>query len=535
MLKHKRYLLIPALLLAGALVSAQTATVTDRETRGHQLMRGTYNVGTPQATEAECRAGIAPDVLARSATSLYKCRTENVYLGTYSAAAPVVCPAAPAASTSSTSQACPAGTTGGPIVTTVTDTYTMGPPDACLVTSVRTSTTEGVCAPVVVTGSAVYISPAGNDSATGTQAAPKLNLTAAMIASASPGTAFLMQCNASHTMAGKVVLRNLSARDANRITIGTYGDCVSGPPVLNYPANTVSAFEFGQNFGDGTPHEGYTIQGLRLVRAPSTNEGWGIYFKNDISKVTLQGMSFAGWTTNINAQGGHRTREILVQSNDLRGFAGGHGVLGRFTDSEFLDNISEPGATGFTHAFYLSEGSGNVLRRNRIIKTGVCTGGGITMHSGYTTGQGESSPKPIAGVTVEGNTFEYSEPPAASCYAVSLSPYESAPAPGGFSEVIVRNNKIINASTPINVVAAPGALIDGNVVINTTDFGQTAVSYRNYAEDPADLSGPGTVSNNTVCRPSGSSGITAPAGSTVSNNVVVTGTAATQGVCAIAI
>ena len=154
------------------------------------------------------------------------------------------------------------------------------------------------------------------------------------------------------------------------------------------------------------------------------------------------------------------------------------------------------------------------------------------MHSGYTTGQGEAAPKPIAGVLVEDNVFEYSQPPADSCYGVSLSPYESAPAPGGFSDVIVRNNRITNAATPINVVAAPGALIEGNVVVNPTGYAQTAVSYRDYAEDPADLAGPGTVRNNTVCRPTGTSGITAPAGSTVTGNVTRNGPDATTGVCA---
>lgn len=374
------------------------------------------------------------------------------------------------------------------------------------------STTPPVDPPPTGEPVTLHFSPSGVDSQPGTQAAPKRNLTSSIVASVAPGSMLLMQCGVTHTMSGSLNIRNAGARDATRVTIDGYGDCTTTPAVLSFPANTVAGIEFGR-YNDSRAHEGYTIRNLRLVRAASTNEGWGVYMSNDLRKVTLQGLSFAGWTTNIYAQGGHRTREILTQDNDLRGFVGGHGVLGRFTNSHFLYNVSEPGATGMTHAFYLSEGSGNVLRGNRILKQGSCSGGGITMHSGYTTGQGEPAPKPIDGVVLEDNEFDYSEAPANSCYAVSLSPYESAPAPGGFANVVVRNNRITRASTSINVVAAPGALIEGNVI---TDSRSTAISYRNYTEDPADLAGPGTVRNNTLCR---SSGIVAPAGSTVTGNV----------------
>jgi len=106
-----------------------------------------------------------------------------------------------------------------------------------------------------------------------------------------------------------------------------------------------------------------------------------------------------------------------------------------------------------------------------------------------------------------------------------------------FLDFVVRNNKIINAgNTGINAQSAPGILVEDNVVINTQATYQTSISVGHTEYQGGDVpDGNAVVRNNTACQSGGATGsvvnVTAP-NSTVTNNVTVTGPAATMGVCA---
>jgi len=398
----------------------------------------------------------------------------------------------------------------------------------------RGGTTGGGLPPS--TGPVFYFAPNGLNTNPGTVDSPKRDLQGLNINAAAAGTSYRLTCGGQYAMDGALRLKNLNASAASPITIEGYGSCsATSLAELTFLDGTIAGFEFGESFEDWQPHRGYVLRNLKLIKPTGGPESWGLWLKGEVGDVLIENLAFSGWTTNINAQGGHLTNSVTVQGTDLRGQNGGHGVLGSFTNSVFRNNTAQPGTTGFTHAFYLSEGGGNTLDGNRIVLPGPCTGGGITMHSGSTTMRGQSAPRPVDGAVVTNNVFEYGAGSTDACYGISLSPYENAPAPGGFNAPLVRNNRITNAGgTAINVRAAPGAIIEDNVSILTFDRAQQAVSHGNYDEDPADLAGPGTVRNNTACRRAGGvSGFSASPGSTVTGNVNRTGTDATTGVCAL--
>lgn len=103
---------------------------------------------------------------------------------------------------------------------------------------------------------------------------------------------------------------------------------------------------------------------------------------------------------------------------------------------------------------------------------------------------------------------------------------------------MVRNNKLINAgNSAMNAQSAPGIVVEGNVIINTQTTFQTGISVGHTEYSNGDVpDGNAIVRNNTACYPTPHPGssvvrVIAP-NSQVSNNVVLTGTAATTGVCA---
>ncbi|MBC7994507.1 MAG: hypothetical protein H7Z15_14855, partial [Rhizobacter sp.] len=160
--------------------------------------------------------------------------------------------------------------------------------------------------------------------------------------------------------------------------------------------------------------------------------------------------------------------------------------------------------------------------RNSVVN-GVCQGGNMTFH-----GQ-------IDGLLIEGNRIEQ-DAAAAGCWLMSITQgYTTAE---WFRNAVVRNNRLINGgNTAVAVQSAPGILVEGNVVINTQSAYQTGLGIGTTEFQGGDVpDGNATVRNNTGCftNPNGGSALvrlTSP-NSTASNNVMLTGAAATTGVCA---
>jgi hypothetical protein len=157
------------------------------------------------------------------------------------------------------------------------------------------------------------------------------------------------------------------------------------------------------------------------------------------------------------------------------------------------------------------------------VVNGVCQGGNMTFH-----GQ-------IDGLVIEGNRIEQ-DAAAAGCWLMSITQgYTTAE---WFRNAVVRNNKLINGGNSAMVAqSAPGILVEGNVVINTQATYQTAIGIGAGQYQGGDVAdGNATVRNNTACFVIPNLGsvlerVLSP-NSTVTNNQLVIGLAATTGVCA---
>ncbi len=137
-------------------------------------------------------------------------------------------------------------------------------------------------------------------------------------------------------------------------------------------------------------------------------------------------------------------------------------------------------------------------------------------------------------VLIEGNRIEQ-DAAAAGCWLMSITQgYVTAE---WFTHFTVRNNKLINGgNTGMAIQSAPGIVVEGNVIINTQATHQTAIGLNHNEYTGGDLpDGDATVRNNTACQSGGATGLVASVTalrSLLSNNLVVTGAAASSGVCA---
>ncbi len=280
-------------------------------------------------------------------------------------------------------------------------------------------------------------------------------------------------------------------------------------------------------------------------------------------RVNLGGASAIDFGTynNTDNDGGYTLRNVIIESTELTGFHiaihsqtrahhgvtnvvirnnsissnSGMGILGQFSDSVIECNLFESNnyvsGSGFDHGTYLSgnaDGGRNlVLRNNRYIRNsvvnGTCLGGNMTFH-----GQ-------MDGVLIEGNTIEQ-EAAARGCWAMSITQdYNTAE---WFRNFVVRNNRIINAgNTAMAIQSAPGIVVEDNLIINTQTTYQTGINVGHNEYQNGDVpDGNAVVRNNTACYPTPANGssvvrVTAP-NSQVSNNLTMTGAAASSGVCA---
>jgi hypothetical protein len=388
--------------LAAALLScaalAQTSTVTPREDRGYQPMRGTSNVGKPVATEAACEAAIAADVLVRKATSLYKCRHETVKLGAYSAApAPVVCPVPPAPTVATVACA-------SPLVGTwqQTTTVSIGPAPTCTRTVALTPATApaGACGQAPA-GAVVYVSPTGNDSNPGTQAAPRRSLTGAWLTGLAAGTTVRVQRGGTWGNVGQV--NNYNVTPTAPLVIEPYG--TGAAPVTGF-------YEFACYQCTRT-HGGYVLRGIDIVGSGS---GSGIAYAGATTHLTLDGVTVRGWSIGILM--GDGARNFTLRNSTVRDNVQ-HGMLGAgydwLVEGNTFQNNGDARPPG-THAIYFSAGSlvaeritirGNTFRNNSQ-QGGVCRAGNITAHGR------------IVGLTVEGNDIESTTGFGGGCRAISL-------------------------------------------------------------------------------------------------------------------
>ncbi len=370
----------------------------------------------------------------------------------------------------------------------------------------------------------------GNNTNPGTPAAPKRNLGGIDVNTLPAGASLLFARGGAWSL-GVTTFENMNSSAAMPITLDAYGP---GPaPLIVTSNNGIAPFELGGRYANTSNDGGYVFRNLRLYG--SNNSSWGFWISGSIHDVIIENVEISGFQIGIHSQARlpHGVDHVLIRNNTIVRNSD-MGILGQFRNSVIEGNLIEAnnfGGSGFSHGTYLSgsdglSGTNVTLRNNRYLRNsvvdGVCRGGNMTFH-----GQ-------MDGVLIEGNRIEQ-DAALDGCWEMSITQgYSSAE---WFRNFVVRNNKLINAgNTAMAVQSAPSILIENNVIINTRPTYQVGISVgqTDYANgDVPDANA--TVRNNTVCQSGGASGpaanVVSP-GSTVTNNVVVTGAAATVGICA---
>lgn len=543
--KFGRSLALVAVLACASIAAvAQTASVRDYEVRGYQAMRGTSNIGAPQPTLDACKALFGPDAIARKASSLYKCRQETVYTVTYSAAPPpVVCPAARAPLVEQI--ACPSGTTG---TQTRTTTYVMGPPNAC-VESATVGPVVGTCTPVVTppppptgTGPTYYFSDcqtgAASGCAVGSNAnpgtspdAPKQNLAGVNLNALPAGTRLLLKRGGAWTP-GMLTIDNPNVSAASPLAIDAYG---SGPsPVLRQCSGNL--FNLGGGWGNTTNDGGYTIRNVKMDGCGTAE--WAVWFVLNVRDVVLENNEITGFRIAINSNDGtpYGVSGVTIRNNNIH-HNRSMGLLGHYDNFLLEGNLIEANnftGSPFDHGTYIGGGHNVTLRNNRFVRNSVCATApcynGNTPNATLCTGGNMTFHGQIEGLVIEGNEVEQ-DAAAPSCYGVSITRgYATAE---WFRDTVVRNNVIKNIASGVVAQSAPGIRVEGNVAISS-GFSIGSGSTPGSGGDEGDVGDTdAVVQNNTLCRRSGSAGVSVNSlGAVVTNNLVRTGTDATTGVCA---
>jgi len=527
-----RYVLVLLAALACSPAHAQTGTVSwALRTTTNTTELGRYP--TQSACDAAARASTQP-----GSTVLYECPRNYRVVGA------VVCPAAPAATSATTTQACAADEVGGPVLTTITSTATVGGPPACTVTWTAGApvATGTPCTPrpvepppPVATGTVLHFSDCqagaaagcapGSNANPGTQTAPKQNLAGLNVNTLPAGSRLLFNRGGAWA-AFSVRLENLNTTVAAPLTFDAYG---SGPaPWLQVASGNM--FNLGGGWMNTTNDGGYVIRNLKLDGMGTAQ--WGVWFVQNVRDVLIENSEVTGFGIGINSNAGtpHDVRGVTLRNNNINRNRA-MGLLGHYNDLLIEGNLFEAnnfsGST-FDHGSYLGGGNNITIRDNRYLRNsvvnGVCQGGNMTFH-----GQ-------IDGMLIEGNTIEQ-DAAAEQCWLMSITQgYSSAE---WFRNTVIRNNRLINGgNTVMAVQSAPGVLIEGNVTINTQATTQTSFAVGSGPGPYADGDDPDSgaiVRNNTACQSGGAAGsvvnLNSPGG-TATGNTVITGPAATTGVCA---
>lgn len=522
----KKLLLAFAALVLSASAFA-TVTVTQEVSLGYVLKRDAMTIGTPHTTEGACWTAAAAHAQAAGRSGNYWCPMFKGRRLTYSAT-PVACTTQPSVNTATI--ACPAGATGSWQQTT---TVTVSA--ACVVTTtiLPAAAPAGACTTTPPTGPTVYFSDcqpgaaagcvAGDNTAPGTQAEPKRDLTGFDYNAAATGTQLLFKRGGAWT-GFNVQVQNPNATTAAPFVFGDYGS--GALPLLQ--AGGQYAFQFGKwsnrtDDGNMVNDGGYVLRNLKLDGGGTVSRA--IHLRNNVHDVTIDGVEMTGFTIAIESGNdslpgisNFALRNSAISANSEMGLLGDfNGLL--IEGTSFVGNNFS--GSSFAHAIYLSgHGTGAVIRNNTFTNNsavnGVCTGGNVTIH-----GQWD-------GILIEGNTINQVAS-TGNCWGISVTDgYGSAEF---FRNAVVRGNTINRLGAGIVARATPGVLIESNKIRNSLAGGYGIIVQSASAED--DPSTGAVVRNNTLCaEASFGSTVGVPGDAVNSGNSVQAGANATTGACA---
>ncbi len=537
-MKKTIHAFLAAASLMAAFSSMAASTATPPTDPLWVAKRGTTVVGQGYANEDACWAAAAARVDADARSGNYTCHVERSRRYTWTAA-PAPCTTQPSVTTATI--ACAAGLAPPWDQTT---TVTVSPAPACVVTTTLnpTSAPAGACQPIVVpTGPTYYFSDcqvgaasgcvAGLNSNPGTQAAPKRDFIGFNHNSLPAGSTLYLARGGAWDIS-KITLENMNVSAAAPLTFDAYG---TGPaPWGRAGAGADHLFDVGGNWGNTTNDGGYVIRNLKLDGAGTAD--WGFWFAYNVRDVIIENNEITGFAIALNSNDGtpHGVRGITLRNNNIH-HNSDMGLLGHYDDMLIEGNTIEAnnfGGGGFSHGTYIGGGHNITIRNNLYLRNsvvnGVCNGGNMTFH-----GQ-------IDGLLIEGNRIEQDQA-VEGCWLMSIT--RGYTTPEWFTNTVVRNNKLINGgNNGVAAQSAPGIIVEGNVAINTRPTNQTSFAIGvgptspTTGGDAGDVGDTGAiVRDNIACQSGGASGsvvsVNSPGG-TVSGNVVVTGAAATTGVCA---
>jgi hypothetical protein len=384
-------------------------------------------------------------------------------------------------------------------------------------------------APAPVPGGAYYFYdcqqagcvPGNNADAGTTPSAPKRDLSGFNVNALPAGTQLLFARGGVWNWT-QLTLDNLNVTPSAPLVFDAYG---SGPAPV-WLTTSGSAINFG-DWQNTSNDSGYTFRNLKLDGAGSGQ--WGFFLHDLVSHVTLENLEITGFAIGVHAAGvsGAPSPSFLTVRDSNLHLNRQHGILGgadnMVLEGNTVANNNMDGGT-FEHGFYLSKGTNVIVRNNRFLRNsapgGVCNGGNLTLH-----GQ-------LDGWLIEGNRIEQ-DSALGGCYGLSITTgYSTAE---WFRNFTVRGNTIINVGyCAICAGSAPGIVVEDNKIINTQNTGQTGVQIPTGTPGAGDETDRDViVRNNTMCfvNPS-NTGVSANVpGAQVSNNTVITGAAATTGVC----
>lgn len=537
----KKSLLLAAALIAAAFSAHAVTTVAQEVNRGYVLKRDSMSIGTPHATEALCWTAADAHSEANKRSGNYWCLPYKGRRINYTAAP--ACPALPAAETRTTQ--CTAPLEGS---WQQGRTYTAVAAPACSVPSAWAPSTApaGACTtpPPPPTGTVLYLSDCqagaaagctpGSNGNPGTQALPKQNFAGVNHNALPAGSAVLFKRGGAWAT-DIVTLENPNTTAAAPLTFDAWG---TGPaPVIR--ATGSNLFDTGGNWGNTTNDGGYVLRNLNLQGSPTTD--FAFWFAYNVRDVLIENVEISGFRIALNSSEGtpYGVRGITVRNSNIH-HNRAMGLLGHYDDLLLEGNLIEANnfsGSIFDHGTYIGGGHNITLRNNRYVRNSVCPtapcfqgatpdpqlcrGGNMTFH-----GQ-------IDGLVIEGNTF-VQDASAPSCYLMSITQgYTTAE---WFRNTVVRNNTMFNGGSAIVAQSAPGILIEGNRIIRTQPIATVGVSIGGQYSGGDEPDSSAIVRNNVVCHrhASAAGGVTSinSPGSTVTGNSVLTGAAASTGVCA---
>jgi Right handed beta helix region len=379
------------------------------------------------------------------------------------------------------------------------------------------------------TGAAAGCVP-GNNANPGTQAAPKRDLTGINIDALGAGSQLLFARGGAWNFPGIVRVENLNSSAASPLTFADYG---SGALPLVRTAAGQSGFELGGGWNNQSNDGGYVFRNIRFDGAGVTS--WGFWLRDNLRDVIFDGVELTNFAIALHTQSGTpygvtnvTLRNSRVVRNSDMGMLG-YAKSGLVMEGNTFEANNATGS-GFSHAVYVGGGDNSVFRNNRFVRnsvnpsSGLCTGGSLTLHGQMT------------GILVEGNTFEQTASDQ-GCWQISITQgYNRAE---WFRNLVIRSNTVINGGNAGMIIqSAPNVLVENNRIFNSqTTIPQTAIVIGGGDYTGGDDPDTGAVvRNNTACytAPAAGSGVTriSSAGATTSNNALLTGSAASSGICA---